>query len=422
MMMVVVMALLFSVSVVLSDMIRYDNHVVLRLSLDSSNTQQVDMYRHLRDNDFKYNCSFWSDSDIRVGPNNVQSIQNMLKDAGITFNLMIEDVQALIDLEREHLTTAKQATFGGVPDPDFFKAYHNYDDHNKFMDDVVATYPSLAKSVTIGNTYENRTIYGVTVTGSSSSAADKPGIYYECGIHAREWIAHSTCAYMMYQLVSQYGKDSRITNLVDKVEWTFVPVLNVDGYVFTWTKDRMWRKTRKPNKGSNCIGTDPNRNWDSHWCEQGASKDPCSESYCGSAAFTENCVRESAKYVEEHKNIVSFIDFHSYGQMWMRPYGYTKSEPKDYKSQDEMGKAAVATIKQTHGMSYKEGSIYSVVYPASGSSADYIYDSLGRKWPFGVELRDTGRHGFVLPANQIVPTGEEIFAAALGMGEYVLAH
>lgn len=24
----------------------------------------------------------------------------------------------------------------------------------------------------------------------------------------------------------------------------------------------MWRKTRKPNPGSKCVGVDPNRNWD----------------------------------------------------------------------------------------------------------------------------------------------------------------
>ena len=37
------------------------------------------------------------------------------------------------------------------------------------------------------------------------------------------------------------------------------PVLNVDGFVYTHTNSRMWRKTRRPNANSNCIGTDPNR-------------------------------------------------------------------------------------------------------------------------------------------------------------------
>ena len=45
-----------------------------------------------------------------------------------------------------------------------------------------------------------------------------------------------------------------------------LPVWNVDGYVYTHEKNRLWRKTRKPNLNSTCIGVDPNRNWDSYHC------------------------------------------------------------------------------------------------------------------------------------------------------------
>lgn len=29
-----------------------------------------------------------------------------------------------------------------------------------------------------------------------------------------------------------------------------------------YLQNRMWRKTRKPNPGTSCVGVDPNRNWD----------------------------------------------------------------------------------------------------------------------------------------------------------------
>jgi murein tripeptide amidase MpaA len=32
--------------------------------------------------------------------------------------------------------------------------------------------------------------------------------------------------------------------MVDEVEWTIFPVINADGYVYSWTTDRMWRKNR----------------------------------------------------------------------------------------------------------------------------------------------------------------------------------
>ena len=50
---------------------------------------------------------------------------------------------------------------------------------------------------------------------------------------------------------------------------------------------------------------------------------------------------------------------------------------------------------------------------------DYTYDALGIKFSYGVELRDTGEHGFLLPQKQLVPTGRETLDAILALAEYV---
>lgn len=47
---------------------------------------------------------------------------------------------------------------------------------------------------------------------------------------------------------------------------------------------------------------------------------------------------------------------------------------------------------------------------ASGSSIDYVYDSLNVKNTFALELRDKGRYGFQLPNWQIIPTCVETLA------------
>jgi len=185
----------------------------------------------------------------------------------------------------------------------------------------------------------------------------------------------------------------------------------------------MWRKTRTPNTGSSCIGVDPNRNWDTHWCQIGASSDPCSDSYCGPSPFSDLVVANVANFIKNKRNNTkAFIDFHSYSQLWMTPYGYTASKPRDYAAQYEMGKEAVAALKTKYGTVYQVGPIYTIVYPASGSSADWLYDTLGVKYPFGVELRDTGTYGFILPSSYIVPSGVETFEAAKAMGNYLIAH
>ena len=53
----------------------------------------------------------------------------------------------------------------------------------------------------------------------------------------------------------------------------------------------------------------------------------------------------------------------------------------------------------------------------SGGTKDWTYGVLGLKYSYALELRDKGRYGFMLPANQIIPTGVETFAAIKAMAQ-----
>lgn len=96
--------------------------------------------------------------------------------------------------------------------------------------------------------------------------------------------------------------------------------------------------------------------------------------------------------------------------------------PPDYDDQNALGAAAVAAIKSVHGQTYDYGPIATIIYPASGSSADYTYGQCGVKYSYGVELRDTGEFGFLLPPSEIIPSGEEIFASIVAMANYITAN
>lgn len=68
--------------------------------------------------------------------------------------------------------------------------------------------------------------------------------------------------------------------------------------------------------------------------EGGASKEPCSDTYCGPSAFSEVEVQAVSDFIDMHKDTIkAFIDFHSYSQLWMTPWGYTKDLPADYADQ-----------------------------------------------------------------------------------------
>lgn len=45
------------------------------------------------------------------------------------------------------------------------------------------------------------------------------------------------------QAVGTYGQESQMTQLLDELDFYVLPVVNIDGYVYTWTKVHKFRKT-----------------------------------------------------------------------------------------------------------------------------------------------------------------------------------
>jgi len=192
---------------------------------------------------------------------------------------------------------------------------------------------------------------------------------------------------------------------------------NVDGYAFTWTapsSNRMWRKNRRVNSNSNCRGVDLNRNFAKGYGLAGSSSKKCSETYRGTGAFSE----PESKAVSDYMYSISgssfwkgFMSLHSYGQLWLSPWGYTSSPPADLTAQTNLGNNCAAAILATHSKVYTVGPTNPTLYAASGIAPDWTYANMSIVYSYTPELRDTGTLGFVLPPSEIQPTGEEIYAA-----------
>jgi murein tripeptide amidase MpaA len=375
--------------------------------------------------------SIWKGTDVSIGAEHLGWFGDLLAKWNVSHTVKIQDVQELIDVERAH-TAARQLRQGPnyqiragnktSTDP-FFSDYHDFDDMMSWLDSLASQYPSIMNIYQYGHSYEQNPLRVARITNGQFGV--KPVIYWEGGIHAREWIAHTTMCYMISKLVTGYNVDPTVNTILDQFEFHIVPVVNPDGYKYTWEKDRMWRKTRSPNAGSICIGTDPNRNWDDHWCEAGASRLACSDSYCGKSAFSEVEVLAVSQYiasVNASQPVVEVIDYHSYSQLFMAPWGWSSNTPPDAAIQKSLGQGATDEINSVNNKNYKFGQIATIIYPASGSSADWVYDKLGVKFSYGVELRDEGQYGFVLPANQIIPQGEEVWASLTFTAEWMKDH
>ncbi|KAK1335141.1 hypothetical protein QTO34_004721 [Cnephaeus nilssonii] len=317
---------------------------------------------------------------VRVPFVSVQAVKIFLESQDIAYSIMIDDVQVLLDKENEEMLLNQRRERNGNFN---FEAYHTLEEF--------------------------------------STGGDKPAIWLDAGIHAREWVTQATALWTANKIASDYGNDPSITSILDTMDIFLLPVTNPDGYVFSQTKNRMWRKTRSKVSGSRCVGVDPNRNWDAGFGGPGASNSPCSDSYHGPSANSEVEVKSIVDFIKSHGKVKAFITLHSYSQLLMFPYGYKCTKLDDFDELKEVAQKATQSLQTLHGTKYKVGPICSVIYQASGGSIDWAYDS-GIKYSFAFELRDTGRYGFLLPAKQILPTAEETWLGLKTIMEHVRDH
>ena len=84
----------------------------------------------------------------------------------------------------------------------------------------------------------------------------------------------------------------------------------------------------------------------------------------------------------------AYADVHAYSQYWMFPYGYKSAKCESYDKLMVMSKEIVDAIQSVHRTRFVYGPINEVIYVASGSSADYAYDTVGTVCSYAPELRD----------------------------------
>lgn len=76
-----------------------------------------------------------------------------------------------------------------------------------------------------------------------------------------------------------------------------------------------------------------------------------------------------------------------------------------------IGDVGAAAIEANSGLTYRVGQSADLLGATAGCSDDWAKGSLGIKFAYTIELRDTGAHGFVLPPEQIQPNFEEVWDA-----------
>ncbi|KAF3819352.1 hypothetical protein GH733_013502 [Mirounga leonina] len=326
------------------------------------------------------------------------------------------EARVLLDEEREAM--AKSRRLERSTSSFSYSSYHTLEEIYSWMDNFVTEYSDIVSKIRIGHSFENRSIL---VLKFSTGGSQRRAIWIDTGIHSREWITHATGIWTAKKIVSEYGKDSTLTNILNAMDIFMEIVTNPDGFAFTHSMNRLWRKNKSTRPGIFCIGVDLNRNWKSGFGGNGSNDNPCSETYRGPSPQSEPEVAAIVDFITAHGNIKALISIHSYSQMLMYPYGHSLEPVPNQKELYSLAKDAAQALYEVHGVEYICGSISSTLYVASGITVDWAYDS-GIKYSFTFELRDTGRYGFLLPASQIVPTAHETWLALRAIMQHTLNH
>ncbi|XP_055914796.1 carboxypeptidase B [Eupeodes corollae] len=350
-------------------------------------------------------------SRVMISPEDQDDFENTLNKFSLGFEVINEDVSKAIHLERSQNTLFRSMSRGVS-----FSSFQRFNQINAYLDELAAKYPNRVTVNNVGKSYEGRQIKTITITNGDKKA-NKNVIWVDGGIHAREWIAPAAALYVINQLVENFSANK---DLLTKYDWVVMPVVNPDGYEYTHTKSRMWRKTRKPSSSS-CTGTDANRNFGFHWGEVGASSSSCSDTFRGEKAFSEPETQVVRDQLLKLKGRAKFyLTIHSYGNYLLYPWGWTSQLPSTVSNLDEVAKAGANAIRSATGTKYTVGSSTNVLYAAAGGSDDWAFGVAGIPISITMEL-PAGGSGFDPSPSQIKPFVSETWIGIKAMAQKVIS-
>ena len=345
---------------------------------------------------------------------------NFLQSNNIAFSFISRNCSKLIDKEMNQIDNMKKKR-----NSNWYSTYRNLNEIDDYMT-IISEGSSIASKIVIGQTFEGRDISVVKIA-SDTIGKNKPAIFINGCQHAREWITPMATIYLIEELINQYSNNSEVNDLLNLVDIYVLPVANPDGYVYTWDKDRWWRKNRQPNTGSECVGTDLNRNWNYDWNgDQSTSENPCSYIYVGSAPFSALETQIISDYLLTIPNLVNHIDVHNYSALIVGPWSSSDEPTEDNDEIFCLGTRMQAKVSNTNNYPYifGTGTVNDLLYLISGGMVDWVYASLS-SLSFLYELRPAslyyfnsdfdGLAAFDNDTIEILPTCEEFYQGVIEM-------
>ncbi|MGH7615288.1 MAG: M14 family zinc carboxypeptidase [Gemmatimonadales bacterium] len=317
------------------------------------------------------------------GPAGIDSLARLgFEVAGVRRGISGLEAMIVASPEMERLLAARG--FVAAPPPglppvgaaaDTFQVYRSFDKPVTGIRAALAAWAAadtLLHVDSIGATLEGRPILAVKI-GAATDAASRPNVLFMGTHHAREWVATE----MAMRLI-RWLADSLPPALRDTRDIWVIPVENPDGYQYTFTTDRFWRKNRRPNADGS-VGVDLNRNYPEFWGYDNAGSSPVgvAETYRGPSPASELETQAIIAFHAAHPP-VSAVSYHTFGGLVLHPYGFRPGAmPPDlpvYRALagTDLAPAVHDSLPGTIHAYYHPGPNWNL-YPTNGEYTDWAY-------------------------------------------------
>jgi hypothetical protein len=275
--------------------------------------------------------------------------------------------------------TVKQ--FAAAQAANGFTVWKSYDEPGGYRDQMhqlANQYPGVTKLVRIGTTGQGREILALKVTQGARGQRDgrRPAVLFSATQHAREWIATEIDRRLMYHYIEGWANDDpQIKKLLQSTELWFVPVMNPDGYQYTFDVERLWRKNLRENDDDGVTtindGVDPNRNYPEHfkYDEEGSSKIFSSQTYRGPGPASEP-ETQAIMGLSERVGFEFNVNYHSNGRWLLYPEGWQVGSPT---ADDPIYFALSGNLDRPAIEGFHPGLSSDVLYVTNGEANDFMH-------------------------------------------------
>jgi len=335
--------------------------------------------------------------EFAISLDDISTLDNL----GYDYDVIHEDLQRFYEsrLTENYTREFGLGSMGG---------YYTLEEAIQRLDDIHEEYPDfVSEKISLGQSFEGRDIYAIKVSANVDIDEDEPEILYTGMHHAREPMSFMNLYYFIYWILENYSIDDTAAQILDTRELWFIPIVNPDGYEYNRSiapnGGGMQRKNMRNTCNGSADGIDPNRNYDYMWGldNQGSSPDGCSETYRGTSAFSEPETQAVRDFIEG-KNFTIAMNYHSYSNLLIYPFGYSYENPMD---PDDLNTFIEYAQDMTQYNNYAWGTGTELLYPVNGEACDWMYGVHGI-FAYTPEVGGNS-DGFWPSSNRIVPLAEE---------------